>query len=50
MYDQDGDMELDFNEFQKLLQGKRVNNKRVLLRIECTEKNLLLRLRKKMTS
>ena len=32
MYDQDGDMELDFDEFSKLLQGKRVNKGRVPLK------------------
>ena len=32
MYDQDGDMELDFDEFRKLLQGKRVNKGRVPLK------------------
>ena len=50
MYDQDGDMELDFNEFQKLLQGKRVNNSECLLRTECTEKISYCVSEKKMTS
>ena len=42
MYDQDGDMELDFNEFQKLLQGKRVNNKRVPLKDRMYRKKSLI--------
>lgn len=47
MYDQDGDMELDFNEFQKLLQGKRVNNKRVPLKDRMYRKKSLIASQKK---
>lgn len=42
MYDQDGDMELDFNEFQKLLQGKRVTSKRVPLKDRMYRKKSLI--------